>query len=717
MISSRLELASSALKLVLVSQLIRSAVVSLLVAAQTSEYAPTRNVQCPSTLLRDVTPQSQTINAQEQSYISGRETGPVKNAWSDWLQNGQELGYDINSFEGKYPRVGIAVGGGGYRAAQYGAGVLSALDARNDTARNHGTGGLLQVATYLSASSGGSWLAGSLILNDWPSIRDLVYGNGGNLSGWMLGMDLIAPDGITTGDNNNQAFYHNVLSDVQAKAKTGLDASATDLWGRMVAYHFLNGTSENNFYQNVAHGAGQLWSDIPHLSSYQNLTIPFPIIVADSQPIGTNITTTLPLDAIVYEITPYEFGSWDPNLSTMIPTQFAGTRLTSGLPTNRTSCVTGFDQASFVMGTSSSIFNELLTSSSDTISAFNSENGDQSGMSYLLQQFTANVQTRDRTVANWPNPFQNFTTPSTFTDAASEWLDLIDGGSNAERIPLGNLFVKARAVDVIVAIDASSDNTTNQWPNGTSPLRASQRISSLLSSSHQPFPSIPASALDFIATGVNIRPTFFGCDPTHNPPEYPLVIYLPNSPPLDGSAPATNTDAFQFSYSSLFTAVFINQAFTNTLGGFEPNTTQPDPNFGKCLQCAAIDRARYKVSSTPKRSDLCAQCFQQYCYNSSDPPNVSELPRRDYTFSDPDPDAYNKVVQFLKTHVGALVGLVIGVLAFIGAVIALIFWWRRRSERKARYSRVHELHEEDEPWKHYDASSGVYEMNKLVLDS
>jgi hypothetical protein len=39
--------------------------------------------------------------------------------------------------------------------------------------------------------------------------------------------------------------------------------------------------------------------------------------------------------------------------------------------------------------------------------------------------------------------------------------------------------------------------------------------------------------------GVRQRATFFGCDPTQTPPEYPLVIYLPNAPPITGDDPVT----------------------------------------------------------------------------------------------------------------------------------------------------------------------------------
>lgn len=77
----------------------------------------------------------------------------------------------------------------------------------------------------------------------------------------------------------------------------------TDAWSRMISYHFLNQTSRANFFTNdSAHGAGQLWSDIPQVPAYQQHQAPFPIVVADSRPVGSNMTTVLPLDPIVYEV-------------------------------------------------------------------------------------------------------------------------------------------------------------------------------------------------------------------------------------------------------------------------------------------------------------------------------------------------------------------------------------------------------------------------------
>jgi lysophospholipase len=664
--------------------------------------------------VRTFTPPTQALNPQESSYLGARESNVIPTAWSDWVGDGSSIGYSFSLFNASLPRIGIAVGGQGYRTAQFGAGVFSALDARNTTAKSLGTGGLLQIASYLVGSSGGSWLTASLTLNDWPSLSTLVYGGSGSLSGWMLDLDLVAPSGVNTNDGNNQAYWGSILASVEAKANTSIDTSITDVWGRALSYHFLNQTSRTNFYtNNTGHGAGQLWSQIPLLPSYANNSMPFPIIAADSLPSGSDSPSVVSLDSVVYEFTPLEFGSWDPCLSAMAPIAYSGTQLVNGLASNASACVTGFDQVSFMMGSSASIFN-AVDGSNGNFTGFNNENGDISGMQFLYGQLSSKVQSRSLNVANWPNAFQGVN-PDEFQDSSSQWLSLVDGGSNLEQVPLGALFTKARAVDVVVAVDASTDDS-NQWPNGTTLLTTSQRISSLLSPSHQAFPPIPSSAQEFLSTGVNQRPTFFGCD-TQVPAEYPLIIYIPNAPPLDGSPPASNTGNLQFSYSPLSAAVFINQAFHNTLGGFKPNTTSPDPNWGTCLQCAALDRARLKLTPVLPRSDVCTQCFLQYCYDPNNPPSVSAVPGRDYVYSDPDPSGLDKVEEFLKRDKGPIIGGAIAVVVLVGGGITFIFWWRRQRERKRKYSRVDELRENDEPWRKYDSFSEPeeHEMHRVSL--
>ena len=79
------------------------------------------------------------------------------------------------------------------------------------------------------------------------------------------------------------------------------DTSLVDPWSRMISYHFLNQTTRSNFFTNdSAHGAGQLWSDIPKLPTYQSYQVPFPMVVADARPVGSNLTTALDLQATVY---------------------------------------------------------------------------------------------------------------------------------------------------------------------------------------------------------------------------------------------------------------------------------------------------------------------------------------------------------------------------------------------------------------------------------
>jgi len=125
-----------------------------------TDYAPQTNVQCPdlstSSLIRLFTPQNQTLHPDEQKYVSKRSTTVIRTAWTDWLGDGSSLGYNLTAFSGVFPNVGIAIPGGGLRAAQYGASALMALDGRNQSSKAAGTGGLLQVASYITGLSGSS---------------------------------------------------------------------------------------------------------------------------------------------------------------------------------------------------------------------------------------------------------------------------------------------------------------------------------------------------------------------------------------------------------------------------------------------------------------------------------------------------------------------------------------------------------------------------------
>lgn len=138
-----------------------------------------------------------------------------------------------------------------------------------------------------------------------------------------------------------------------------------------------------------------------------------------------------------------------------------------------------------------------------------------------------------------------------------------------------------------------------------------------------------------------------------------------------------STGTFQLQYTPVAQQVMFDQVFNNTISGFVPNTNDADPNFGKCLQCAAIDRTRYKLSPTVNpptlnRSSFCQTCFTQYCFNQENPPSQSEVPNRQQVFVDPDPEG---LVDFLEDNkfklVGGVVGLVVFIVLLVGGLCVL----------------------------------------------
>ena len=107
----------------------------------------------------------------------------------------------------------------------------------------------------------------------------------------------------------------------------------------------------------------------------------------------------------------------------------------------------------------------------------------------------------------------------------------------------------------------------------------------------------------------------------------------------------------------------------NTISGFVPNTTQADPNWGKCLQCGALDRARYHSTPPVQRSSFCSQCFQQYCYDPQNPPSQDELPGRKFQFVDPDPQGPAAAESFVQREKIPIIAGSIGAAVVIVALI------------------------------------------------
>ena len=158
--------------------------------APSGDYEPSKNQSCPTTLVRQPSNTSSILSNGERDWVASRRANAVSQ-WSSYLSssalNFKSSGFDLTSFlsnTSNLPNVAIAASGGGYRSMLHSAALLNAFDARNATSLAQGTGGILQLATYIAGLSGGSWLVGSLAVNDFPTIFDLR-------NVWNLKQDLV----------------------------------------------------------------------------------------------------------------------------------------------------------------------------------------------------------------------------------------------------------------------------------------------------------------------------------------------------------------------------------------------------------------------------------------------------------------------------------------------------------------------------------------------
>ncbi|KAK6460816.1 lysophospholipase [Scheffersomyces coipomensis] len=558
-------------------------IATVLATSPTDGYAP-GYVQCPSNskLTRDATG----LSSSESSWVQSRKE--ITNAaLSTFLTNANLTDFDVDSFlSSNSPTIGLAFSGGGYRAMLTGAGELAALDSRTNSA-NSGLKGLLQSSTYLAGLSGGSWLVGSVALNDFISVDEIISQD----TLWNLNNSILDPDGIDV--IGNTLYWTAVSAEIAAKQLAGFKVTITDPWARTLSYQLLTNS-------NPLEGSALCYSDIVNLDSFQNHQAPFPIVVSDSRAPGQLL---LDSNSTIFEFNPYEFGSWDPALYQFIPTQYIGSDLDGGVPVNSYACVKGFDNGGFVMGTSSSLFNEVILDVSQVdIPTF---------LSDLLSTFVLDpVTALSVDIAYYsPNPFYESTSgrgPNIFSENGT--LYLVDGGEDGQNIPLAPLIQPNRNLDVIFAHDNSADTDEN-WPDGTSLVSTYQRqFLPIGNGTH--FPYVPDQNT-FLNLNLTSKPTFFGCDAqnlsslTDNYLDVPLVVYIANRP----FSYWTNTSTYKMAYS-------YEEKIGMIQNGYEIETrlnTTLDEEWAACVGCAIIRRSQERAGT--EQSEQCQQCFAQYCWN------------------------------------------------------------------------------------------------------
>lgn len=556
-----------------------------------SAYVP-QATDCPQdSILREASD----INDKEKEYVVNRQAVTNKNL-ADFLKNVAQLSdFDADKFINKTKdthniTIGLAFSGGGYRAMLAGAGELLALDSRHSELTLSGLGGLLQSSTYISGLSGGSWMVGSLALNDFMSVEEAMDPGSGI---WDLDDLIFNPSGINV--VNTVKYYNSLREAVSSKDDAGFETSITDVWGRALSYQFFDPDSTYNGGENVT------WSSVRRLASFENYSMPFPIVVADGRSPDTLIINE---NSTVFEITPFELGSWDPSLNSFVDINYLGTSVDNGKP-NSSQCVTNFDNAGFVLGTLSSLFNQALLrvlSSTDLNWAV------KQVLKMILQPFSDNNV--DIAVYE-PNPFYNLEYAELDTITSDGSLNLVDGGEDNQNVPFYPLIQKLRNVDVIFAFDNSAD--ANQWPNGTAIVYTFGR-----QFAHQgqgtPFPYVPP-ATEFVKSGLNKQPTFFGCDARNlssladyhggvNETDIPLVVYISNLEYLYEA----NTSTYKMSYERSEMQSMIQNGFEVSSRG----NYSDDSDWPKCVGCAIIRRQQERLGE--EQSDECKKCFDKYCW-------------------------------------------------------------------------------------------------------
>jgi len=565
----------------------------------TGGYAPGK-VDCPDkSLVRAATD----ISDEEKKWLKGRNKVTNENLIS-FLDNCDMKDFDAESFiknTSKPITIGIAFSGGGYRAMLNGAGQLSALDNRTDGASDNALGGLLQSSTYLVGLSGGNWLVGTISLNNFTSVQKIL--KDGKI--WDLEHSIVNYGGwnvLSTYD-----YYKGISDDINAKEAAGFEVSLTDTWARALSYQFFTKLDDA--------GASLTWSGIRDMSPFKMYEMPFPIVVADGRTPGTQIISG---NSSVFEFNAYEMGSWDPSLYQFSDVKYIGTDAEDGESTNG-SCIAGFDNAGYVMGTSSSLFNQFVlqintTSLSTTIQD-------------LIKHFLEKVSDSEDDVAIYkPNPFYKTDEASVESIVKNDTLYLVDGGEDLQNVPLHPLLQPQRKVDVIFAYDNSAD-TNESWPNGAS-LVATYERQFLEQGNGTIFPYVP-DVNTFLNLNLTTRPTFFGCDAKNLTSllddtsdedsvfDSPLVVYTANRPFSYWS----NTSTYKMSYDDEEKKGVIQNGYE---AASRLNNTL-DKEWAACVGCAIIRREQERNGI--EQSDQCKECFERYCWNGdldpTDQPGVN----------------------------------------------------------------------------------------------
>lgn len=378
-------------------------------------------------------------------------------------------------------------------------------------------------------------------------------------------------------------YLDNIKDAVDSKVDAGFNTSLTDYWGRGLSFQFINATDG---------GPSYTWSSIALQDSLVKGDSPLPILIANERAPGEKLVGG---NATVFEFNPWEMGTFDPTLFGFAPLQYIGSNFANGSIPDDDKCVRGFDNAGYIMGTSSSLFNQFV------LQVDNQDIPDTA--KDLIRSLLEDLGQDNNDIADYtPNPFFGFRNSSSSSRARR--LTLVDGGEDLQNIPLHPLIQPDRHVDVIFAVDSSADTKFN-WPNGTAMVATYERSLTRLSNGTS-FPFVPDTNT-FINLGLNIRPTFFGCDSSNTTKITPLVVYIPNTPYVYNS----NVSTFDLSHETDERNAIVQNGYAVATRG---NGTS-DEKWPICVGCAVLSRSLERTKTAVPA--VCQDCFKQYCWDGT----------------------------------------------------------------------------------------------------
>lgn len=543
------------------------------------------------------------ISQDEYSYIAARQVKTNYNLIK--FLDGLEIpDYNDTSFANYFDllnqstiNIGLAFSGGGFRALFTGAGELMALDSRSSY--NSSLKGLLDSAAYISGYSGGAIMVSTLAFNNWTTVEELLDYNATTI--WNTTHSPV---------DFSLSWFQELYEEVKPKQDAGYEITAVDLFGRILSKYMFE-------EDDADYGIDLLWSDLRYTEAFSNYDMPFPIIAAS----GGGDSNASTYSDNLFEVTPYEFGSFSPLVGGFIPIEILGSTLDEGLPVNSSDCTSFFDNVGFLTACSSNILAGVDTIFQGFLS------GDEIYINYISEYLGQNITVEfAKTILSIINPNFNHTlygiveNPFYGTSLASnesdipdyEILRLVDGGY-VEVTPFDPYLAPAREIDVVFAFDNSGD-TDDSWPSGASFFETEERWFDAYPEDN--FYQLPDSVEEFVELGLNKKPSFFGCDGSYlvtdenNPnatAEYnimkPLIIYFPNT----NISTMSNVTSYQFSYDTRDNLVE---------NGFDIVQNDEDEDFAQCVGCAIIRRSeeRANISISP----FCQSCFNKYCYTNDE---------------------------------------------------------------------------------------------------